>query len=102
MSLHESGDNTAEQRLRPMPERRPTNERRQRSISAFKSSEALHKLMEQKGTLNAAVEVSCPPRHERPTTNMVFQRLYVGLAAAQSDDGEIRQVTANIFRVAFH
>jgi hypothetical protein len=58
MSLHESGDNTAEQRLRPMPERRPTNERRQRSISAFKSSESLHKLMEQKGTLNAAVEVS--------------------------------------------
>jgi hypothetical protein len=59
MSLHESADNIAEQRLRPTgPERRPTTERRQKSISAFKSSDALHKLMEQKGTLNAAVEVS--------------------------------------------
>ncbi|KAI4935710.1 uncharacterized protein J4E92_003001 [Alternaria infectoria] len=52
MSLH--GDEIAEQR--PTYGRLPTAERRQISIRAFKSSDSLYKLKEQKGTLEAAVE----------------------------------------------
>jgi hypothetical protein len=97
MSLHETGDNAADQHLRPTALRQLTYERRQRSISAFKSSEALAKLMERKGTINAAVEVSTdlPYLTLDSKTNMsVLQSLYVGLAAAQSDDGEIRYAIA--------
>ena len=54
MSLH--GDEIAEQR--PTYGRLPTAERRQISIRAFKSSDSLYKLKKQKGTLEAAVEVS--------------------------------------------
>ncbi|KAK1920411.1 hypothetical protein P3342_002708 [Pyrenophora teres f. teres] len=43
---------------RPMFRRQTTQERRQKSLTAFKSSESLQKLKEQAGTLNAAVEVS--------------------------------------------
>ena len=54
MSLQ--GDEIAEQR--PTYRRLATAERRQISIGAFKSSDSLYKLKEQKGTLEAAVEVS--------------------------------------------
>jgi hypothetical protein len=57
MSLHVPGDNTAEH-LRPPFQRQTTFERRQKSITAFKSSDALEKLKQLKGTLAAAVEVS--------------------------------------------
>ncbi|EFQ95888.1 hypothetical protein CFE70_001456 [Pyrenophora teres f. teres 0-1] len=57
---------------RPMLRRQTTQERRQKSLTAFKSSESLQKLKEQAGTLNAAVEA-----------------VYAGLSATQSDDGEL-------------
>ncbi|KAF1832769.1 trehalose phosphorylase [Decorospora gaudefroyi] len=71
MSLHATGDNAAN--LLQPPHQRPTWLRRQRSITAFKSDTSLYKLKEQRGTLNAAVEP-----------------VYVGLAGAQSSDGEFQ------------
>lgn len=55
-----------------MLRRQTTQERRQKSLTAFKSSESLQKLKEQAGTLNATVEA-----------------IYAGLSATQSDDGEL-------------
>jgi len=59
------GDEIAEQR--PTYRRLPTAERRQISIRAFKSSDSLYKLKEQKGTLEAAVEVSATILHCKPS-----------------------------------
>lgn len=58
MSLQ--GDEIAEQR--PTYRRQSTAERRQISIRAFKSSGSLYRLKEQKGTLEAAAEVSATAR----------------------------------------
>ncbi|KAF5854665.1 hypothetical protein GGP41_007393 [Bipolaris sorokiniana] len=70
MSLHEPADKTAE--WRPTYHRQSTFERRQRSVTAFMSSDSLHKLKEEQGTLDTTVEA-----------------VYAGLAVSQSEDGEI-------------
>ncbi|RMZ70904.1 trehalose synthase [Pyrenophora seminiperda CCB06] len=57
---------------RPPLSRQTTQERRQKSLTAFRSSESLQELKKQAGTINAAVEA-----------------VYAGLAATQSENGEL-------------
>ena len=87
MSLHESGDDTAERR-------QTTLERRHQNISAFRSSDSLSRLKEQQGTLDAALEVSNLPSLPLPNAKMDWQPLYAGLAVAQSDDGDFEYCVA--------
>ena len=87
MSLHESGDDTAERR-------QTTLERRHQNISAFRSSDSLSRLKEQQGTLDAALEVSNLPSLPLSNTKMDWQPLYAGLAVAQSDDGDFEYCVA--------
>ncbi|KAF1939318.1 putative trehalose synthase-like protein [Clathrospora elynae] len=67
---------TAEQH-RPAYRRQSSHERRQRTINSFRSSDSIHKLKEQNGTLAAPIE-----------------SLYAGLSAVQKDDGALQYAVA--------